>query len=44
MNELKDYGCVIPFRGKKGKYALTETGLKIVYAIQNIGIDNIHTI
>lgn len=40
INELKDYGCVVPFQGKKGKYALTETGHKVVYAIQNIGVGN----
>lgn len=40
INELKDYGCVVPFQGKKGKYALTETGRKVVYAIQNIGVSN----
>lgn len=44
MNELKDYGCVVPFQGKKGKYALTEIGLKVVYAIKNIGIGNTNTI
>ena len=38
INDLKDYGCVVPFQGKKGKYALTEIGRKVVYAIQNIGV------
>lgn len=38
INEHKDYGCLVPFEGKKGKYALTETGLRVIYAIQNIGV------
>lgn len=30
INELIDLECVIPFQNKRGKYSITEKGLKLV--------------
>lgn len=35
INELIDSKYIVPFQDKKGKYALTKNGLKVIETLQN---------
>lgn len=35
LNELINVGFVVPYKGKKGKYALTEKSYKLIKIIEN---------
>lgn len=34
INELIAFGCVIPYQNKRGKYEITDKGLKVLHLMQ----------